>query len=294
LNENPIKIDSLWDFGAVAESEARFREILDGARKHEDQSYLVELLTQIGRAQGLQANFDAAHATLDEAESLLESNMQRARVRLFLERGRTFNSSKKQEEALPLFQKALELALAENEEFLSVDAAHMLGIAAPLDKRIEWNKRALEMAQASEDERAQGWVGSLYNNLGYYYMEDGHYARALDYFELLLAHTQEKGDEDFANVAGWFIAKVHRLTENYEEALKGQIDLLKKNAQAAKSDAYVFEELGEIYLALGNAEKRANFFQLAYDAFTTDERYVYEVKFEQERLSRILELAEIE
>lgn len=292
MNKNPIKIDSLWDFGAVAESEARFREILDGARKHEDQSYLVELLTQIGRAQGLQANFDAAHATLDEAESLLESNMQRARVRLFLERGRTFNSSKKQEEALPLFQKALELALAENEEFLSVDAAHMLGIAAPPDKRIEWNKRALEMAQASKDERAQGWVGSLYNNLGYFYMEDGHYARALEYFEKLLIYSQKKNDEDFADIARWFIAKVHRLTEDYESALKGQMELLKKHAQSEKSDAYVYEELGEIHLALENEEERRSYFQLAYDAFTTDDRYVYEVKFEQDRLNRILQLAD--
>jgi tetratricopeptide (TPR) repeat protein len=291
MKNNLIDIDSLWDFSAATESEARFRELLDEARSNDDRAFLAELLSQIARAQALQANFDQAHETLDEADGIVREDMQRARIRLLLERGRTFNSSKKQNKALPLFQEALELAKAAGEEFLAVDAAHMLGIAAPAEKRIEWNKRALELARSSDDERAQGWVGSLYNNLGYYYMEDGHFARALEYFVLLLAYTEEKGDEDFADVARWFIAKVHRLTEDYESALKGQMELLKKHAQAEKTDAYVYEELGEIHLALENEEERRSYFQLAYDAFTTDERYVYEVKFEPERLKRILDLA---
>jgi hypothetical protein len=70
------------------------------------------------------------------------------------------------------------------------------------------------------------------------------------------------------------------------------MDLLKKHAAKENTDAYVFEELAEIHLALGHDEERRSYFELAYDSFLHDDRYTFEVKFEAERLERIKQLSQ--
>lgn len=62
--------------------------------------------------------------------------------------------------------------------FLAVDAAHMLAIASgSFEEKITWNTTALQAAEASTDEQARGWCGSLYNNLGWTYHDQGEYER---------------------------------------------------------------------------------------------------------------------
>jgi tetratricopeptide (TPR) repeat protein len=291
MSNPPPNFDELWDYQKAAETEKKFLELLPLAETANDPAYSAELLSQIARAQGLQGQFDNAHKTLDKAEGLLQPDFKRARVRILLERGRAFNSSQQPEKSLPLFEEAMKLATDYREDYYAVDAAHMLGIAGPEKDRHSWNLKALQMAEDSEDERAQGWKGSLYNNIGYFYMEEGKYAEAMDLFEKLLVYTTEKGDEDFANTARWFIAKTQRLMGHLEEALKGQLDLEKRQQVKAQSDAYVFEELGEIYLALQDDDARKKYFALAHELFSKEEQYNYIVKFEKERLDRIKELS---
>ncbi len=166
MSHNDIEIDSLWDFNKAAESEAKFRELMPESEGLENRAFQAELLSQIARAEGLQAKFEDAHKTLDEAETLLAPELQRAKVRVLLERGRLFNSSKQAEKSLSLFEKSMQIAEESGEENLAVDAAHMLGIAAADEDKLAWNKRALEMAEAAKDAKAQNWRGSLYNNIG--------------------------------------------------------------------------------------------------------------------------------
>jgi hypothetical protein len=109
-------------------SEERFRaELPSGLRL----AAAHEVSTQIARTLGLQRKFAEAHALLDAIEPRLTGLPTHVRVRYLLERGRVFNSSGAPERAVPLFAEALELAEADKDEFYAVDAAHMLGIAAP-------------------------------------------------------------------------------------------------------------------------------------------------------------------
>src|SRR6185437_2900228 len=129
---------------------------------------LAELLTQIARAQGLQRRFAEANATLDRAEDLIGGEQARPRVRLLLERGRIRNSSGQPIEARPYFEAAWDLARAQGEEMLAVDAAHMVAIvASDADEQRVWNARALELAEASDLPRALRWRASLANNIGW-------------------------------------------------------------------------------------------------------------------------------
>ncbi len=77
--------NKLWDFSQPAETESKFRALLLMAQSANDPSYLAQLLTQIARTQGLQSQFEAADATLDQAEALLTDGLKLARVRYWLE-----------------------------------------------------------------------------------------------------------------------------------------------------------------------------------------------------------------
>src|SRR4051812_43796682 len=95
--------DRLWDYDRPEATEQAFREILPRASGMDAESYRLELLTQIARAQGLQRRFDDAHRTLDGIEASLAKTPIRVRLRYLLERGRVLNSASKPDEAKPLF-----------------------------------------------------------------------------------------------------------------------------------------------------------------------------------------------
>jgi hypothetical protein len=161
LNQSD-QIDALWDYDHPAESQAAFRRALETLDERADPALRLELLTQIARAQGLQRHFDEAHTTLDAVEAQLDEATPCVRVRYLLERGRAYNSSRQRERAQPYFAEAWELASTTGEDILAIDAAHMLAIIASPEASLEWNQRALELAERSPAPRALYWRGSLY------------------------------------------------------------------------------------------------------------------------------------
>jgi tetratricopeptide (TPR) repeat protein len=89
------------------------------------------------------------------------------------------NSSGSPEKSRTFFVQALQAAQAAQLEFYAVDAAHMLGIVYKGDASVTWNERAMQMAEAAKDPRARGWLGPLYNNLGWTYADLKRYDEAL-------------------------------------------------------------------------------------------------------------------
>ena len=262
--------DSLWDFNDPAGTEAKLREVLPAARESRIAPYLAELLTQIARSEGLQRRFDDAHRTLDEADELIDDGMTAARVRSLLERGRVFNSSKQPGKARPPFLEAWEMASSRGEDFHAVDAAHMLGIVDQGDDSLAWNEKAIALAERSNDEKANGWLGSLYNNNGWTYHEMGRFADALRCHEKNLAWHEEHDKTDKARVAKWCIARTLRSLDRVDEALAGQRDLLSEHEALGTSDGYVHEELGECLLLLGRAAEALPHFARAFELLSGD------------------------
>jgi len=283
--------DQLWNYSKPAETEMKFRELLPVAHASGDQDFLLQLMTQISRTQGLQRKFDDAHQTLDEVEAALSVKTPVAEIRFFLERGRVFNSSKKADRALALFIKAYELSVNRDHDRFAVDAAHMLAIAEPTtEKQIEWNLKALAIAESSPDDRARNWLGSLYNNLGWTYHDAGQFEEALSYFEKGLAFRESKGEASSIRIAKWAVARVYRSLKRYNEALEIQLRLKKEFESISEKDGFVFEELGEIYLALGRPTLAQEHFALAYDVLSQDEWFKAN---EAKRLARIKELGKV-
>ena len=170
-------LDRLWDLDNPGLSETRFREALDDGTFDADER--AELATQLGRAIGLQGRFEEADALLD----LVDCEEPTVAVRVLLERGRVLNSSGHAAMAVPLFEQAAELADHLGEEFLAVDALHMLAIADAAHA-VTWTRSALEYASTVHDPRAKRWMVALHNNLGWTLHEAGRCTEAMVEFQL--------------------------------------------------------------------------------------------------------------
>jgi tetratricopeptide (TPR) repeat protein len=170
-------LDRLWNFDDPQESEARFRAAL--AEGNYDDDERAELTTQLGRAIGLQGRFEEADALLDS----IDGEEPTVAVRVLLERGRVLSSSGHAAMAVPLFEQAAELADHLSEDFLAVDALHMLAIADAAHAE-SWTRSALEYASTVHDPLTKRWMVALHNNLGHILLDAGRSAEAMVEFQL--------------------------------------------------------------------------------------------------------------
>ncbi|MBX3099403.1 MAG: hypothetical protein KF761_07450 [Salinibacterium sp.] len=180
---SPERIDALWDFGDPAASAERFaREPATSAKAG------AELATQRARALGLDGRGSEAHALLD---GIVVTDPLVA-TRVALERGRLLNSAGRADEAVPLFAEALRCAQLAADDFLTVDALHMLAIADE-EHSDEWMARGIRVIEGSMDARTQRWGIALHNNRGWRLFDSGLFAEALAEFELAAVNARDHG-----------------------------------------------------------------------------------------------------
>lgn len=266
--------DSLWDFKDLEKTAVVFDDLIPVAKESENAEYFLQLLTQIARCQGLQDDFTEAHLTLDEVQEGITAETPVAKIRYFLERGRVFNSSNEKDNALVMFARAYELAVAATEDDLAVDAAHMMAIAqSEPTQQLSWNLKALAMAEKSQDPKAHAWLGALYNNMGWTYHDSGKLAEALDMFKKALAFREQKAEPSSIRIAKWTVARTLRSLNRLDEAVEIQAALKTELEIAGQKDPYVFEELGELHLQLQKTDESKEFFRLAYNQFAKDESF---------------------
>lgn len=286
-----VRLDALWDFDHAAASEAKFRTEL--ARHPAGSREARETTTQLARALGLQRKFAAADATLDTLLPDLDAPPPRIRARYLLERGRVRNSAGQPDVAVPLFKEAVALAKTDvlpGAEFYLVDALHMLGITAPASERLDWNRHALRVADASTDARARGWRGSLLHNLGWTYHDRHDYATALAYWQKAQAAREETGEISRIRVARWTVARGLRSLGRLDEAEAIQRALATETVQDGAPDGFVFEELMEIALARNDATSAKPWAAKAY-VLLKDDIWIH--ANEPARLARLAHVAGI-
>lgn len=284
--------DALWSYNDPSGTEQKFRAGLNEIKSTGDLALELELLTQIARTQGLQRRFDDAHATLDDVERRMRPTDHLVRTRYLLERGRVFNSSKQRERAIPMFTDAMNLAVANTLDFYAIDAIHMLGIAEPdAEKQLAWNFKAMQLAEASTDERARGWLGSLYNNIGWTYYEQQRYDEALEIFKKCVTFFEDTKRPDRLRIAQYSVGKTFRALGQLDRALVIQMELHGDAKQRNEPDGFVCEEIGECLLAQGKADNAKPYFAQAYELLSKDE---WLKRDEPKRLERLRELGGVD
>ena len=268
---NMHEFDKLWNYGDPAATEQKFREILDETDESKSLEFILELKTQIARTLGLQQEFVEAHTLLDEVEHDLKPDADIARIRYLLERGRVLNSSGKPEDSKALFLKAWALGKQHGADFYAVDAAHMLGIVEEPAQQLIWNEKAMALAEISMDQRANGWLGPLYNNIGWTYHDLGKFEKALEIFEKSLAWRESKQQIKETQIAKWCVARAHRSLGNIDLALELQLALEKEiKVSGNPEDGYVAEEIAECLTMKGETEQAAPYFMSAWKLLSED------------------------
>jgi tetratricopeptide (TPR) repeat protein len=279
----------LWDHDDPAGTEQRFCTLMSEVAERGDLDAELQLLTQISRAQGLQRRFEEARDTLESVERRLPSGPSTARARWLLETGRLLNSSGDPIAAAPTFVAAWNLCRELRLDGLAVDAAHMAAIVDAAPGTDEWHRRALDLAERSDDPDARRWRGSLANNMGWAAHDAGRFQEALDLFEVGAAARSQQGDEGGLRIARWTVARAKRSLGRLEEALAEQ-EALKADiaAAGAAEDGYVSEEIAELLLALGRVEDARPHLADALRLLGADP---WIAEHEPERLRRLEELA---
>lgn len=284
-------VDALWDYADPLHTEIAFRQLLPSAEQSGDRSYQLELKTQIARTQGLQGQFAAAHATLDAVHHALTDDLTRPRIRYLLERGRVYNSAGDPVTACAWFRQAWELAQAtKGATFYAIDAAHMLGIAMPPDERLAWNLTALHLAEAAPDARSQSWCGSLYNNIGWTYHDQGDFELALAMFQQAVVWQESHQKLRETLIARWCVGRTLRSLHRIEEALALQFALeaaWKSIGTGDQEDGFVSEEIGECLLVSGQPAESQAYFAQAARLLAKDSWFV---EHEPERFARLQRL----
>jgi tetratricopeptide (TPR) repeat protein len=280
--------DQLWNYNEPAATAEKFLALLANSSIEKDKNYHLELLSQVARTYSLRGLFAEAHQCLSQIEPFLEDKPTVFAIRYHLEKGRTYNSAKEKELAKPHFEKAEQLALAVGEDAYALDALHMLAIVSVPPLSIQYNEKALLLAQKSGNVQAQKWQGALYNNLGWDYFDLGQYEDALQIFLQALKWREEQQSAPEFFLAKWCVARTLRALNRLDEAIKIQLALMEEMLELSQPDGYVYEELGELYL-LRNEPIHKMYFQ-----FTLNElgQNPYLLKNEAARINRWKILAE--
>ncbi|NIS33916.1 MAG: tetratricopeptide repeat protein, partial [Actinobacteria bacterium] len=172
---------------------------------------------------------------------------------------------------------------------LGVDAAHMAAIVDAPPGADEWHRRALDLAEASEEPDARRWRGSLANNMGWAAHDAGRFEEALELFESAVAFRAEADDEGGLRIARWTVARAKRSLGRLEEALDEQRDLQVEMAAAGvPEDGYVSEEIGELLFALDRPDEARPHFAAAARLLAGDP---WLVEHEPERIERLRDLS---
>lgn len=253
-----MDLKPLWNFDDPAQSEQRFRAALASAKG--DDAFVLR--TQIARTYGLRREFDEARAMLRGLEPQLDRVGAEARVRYWLELGRTYSSATHASEsqtpevkqtARKAYLTAYELAKSDRLDALAVDALHMLAFVdtAPNDQ-LRWDRIALDAALASPQADARAWEASLRNNIGYALLQLGRNDEALAQFQYALALREKATNPEATWVARWMVARTLRAMARVDEALAIQHRIEREREAAHAPDPEVFDELELLYRAKGD------------------------------------------
>jgi tetratricopeptide (TPR) repeat protein len=250
-------ISALWDYAHPAVSEERFRAAI--VHSIPDDAFILQ--TQIARTYGLRNDFGKAREILANLQPKFDAASPEAKVHWLLEYGRTWVSAAHTSEqrtddakkrAFEADWRAFEIAQQAKLDDLAIDALHMLAFVDDgTDQGIEWNRKAIQFMESSDQPKARAWAGSLYNNLGFTLRQKGELDEAIREFRKSRAAYEAEGRQEDARIARWMIASTLRAQGKLQDALAMQLELENERDKIGQPRPVVFSELEAIYRAMG-------------------------------------------
>jgi tetratricopeptide (TPR) repeat protein len=213
--------ESLWSSGIPASIEDAIRAAIANGST-EPTAWQAQIRTQLALALAMQTQFAQAHQQLDEAERFIKSLPPSvSHVRIALERGRVFHQAGDIQSARRFFEQAQQLGHETKALFYLVDALHMLAIIAEsAEEKLNWNEKAIVIAQSGQCERSKRWLGSLWNNKGQWLYQMEQWEGSFDAYKRTLEFRIEEQYLPNIRFAQWTLARGHRALSRPEQAIQ--------------------------------------------------------------------------
>jgi len=247
--------DRLFDQSKYDEAAATFRDAAAAAERAGDVSTRVEALSVLARCYLIRDRNAEGRPYIEQAGQLASPEHPKGWSRYLGVRGRfEWRDDKNLPAATRTFKAMFDYCMAHGLHNRAVDAAHMVAITGGDDEQIPWAMKGIEAANASGDE---GWLGPLWNNLGWTYSARGQHDNALD--ALLKAreyHHRHSGPLPRL-AADVFVGQAYRLAGQPDEARRW-IDAANARAKEMLAekpdDGGIKERLGNTHEQLGELD----------------------------------------
>jgi len=223
FTERLDEADQMFRRGQYADAGVLFEEIANEAEALGDASAFVEAASMRARSYLIQDERETGRPWLDRAAAQATERDPLGWSRYIGVRGRFEWKDGDNPTATATFRAMFDYCEAHELWSRAIDAAHMVAITGDPRERFEWSEKAIAMAESGELTK---WLGPLWNNLGWNYVEAERYDEGREALEKAREHHY-MGERDLPKlIADYSVAHVIRL--------QGQT----ANAKAAMSDVF--------------------------------------------------------
>ncbi len=252
--------DSVFSNRQYAQAGELFELIANDAEAAGDDSAFAEAASMRARALLQTGDRETGREWLERAAAVASTEDPPGWSRYLAVRGRFEWTNKEQETATETFKELYDYCEANELYERAVDATHMIAIVAPSEERFEWSRKGIAMAEAGE---LTGWLGPLWNNMGWDYVDAGEYDRGLEALERAREYHYKSGEDLPRLIADYSVAHVKRLRGDLdvaEEEMQATLDLATRMRDEGHGDALEWMgfsrwDLGEIAVAEGDAAR---------------------------------------
>jgi tetratricopeptide (TPR) repeat protein len=246
--------DEVFRQGDIGQAAEVYKLAAKAAQKEMIVGIQGEALAQVARCYLKMDQKDEGRHWLLMAEEIITDQMPRAWSRYLGVRGRFEWLDDDLETATATFREMYDYCRQYDLFERAVDAAHMVALTAPPEEQIVWGQKGIE---AAEQGGFEGWLGPLWNNLGWTYDDLGRYQESLDALLKAREYHWKLGGEMNKLIADWSVGHAYRMTGHYDEAARWMRPVLawserlyaaEKSPDAAEWMGHSCRELGELAL----------------------------------------------
>lgn len=215
-------------------------------------SLRTEALAQVARMHSILGDYVKGRQWLEDARQIATDAEPMGWSRYLGVRGRfEWQDEKDKPKATATFIEMYEYSKSHELHGRALDAAHMVAIVGTPQEQVRWSLNAIEEAEKAGE---TGWLGPLWNNLGWTYEERGEYANMLEALLKAREYHYKSGNEHTQLVADFGVARAYWRNDNNIKAREWLDDAFtraKKRHEAKPEDTEKGEWVGwgHIYFA---------------------------------------------
>ena len=210
--------DGLFQSGSYADAGELYKQAVTAAEQDPGNESLVEALSMVARSHLIQDEADEGRPWIQRAEAVATPDQANDWSRFLSVRGRfEWKDRKDNAKATAIFKEMYEYCITHALHDRAIDAAHMVALTGSQEEQVEW---ALKGIDAAEQGGHDGWLGPLWNNLGWTYVELKQHDKALDALLKARHHHHQRSGVVQKLAADIFVGQAYRLVGNLDESEK--------------------------------------------------------------------------